>query len=46
MTSRSLIAADITSGQDRDQDFAYLVQIQNEDEVTIAPVMDRRHHWC
>ena len=31
-----LIAADITSGQDRDQDFAYLVQIQNEDEVTIA----------
>ena len=31
-----LIKADITSGQDRDQDFAYLVQIQNEDEVTIA----------
>ena len=31
-----LITADITSGQDRDQDFAYLVQIQNEDEVTIA----------
>ena len=30
------ITADITSGQDRDQDFAYLVQIQNEDEVTIA----------
>ena len=30
------IKADITSGQDRDQDFAYLVQIQNEDEVTIA----------
>ena len=31
-----LIKADITSGQDRDQDFAYLVQIQDEDEVTIA----------
>ena len=30
------ITADITSGQDRDQDFAYLVQIQNEDEVTVA----------
>ena len=30
------ITADITSGQDRDQDFAYLVQIQDEDEVTIA----------
>ena len=30
------ITADITSGQDRDQDFAYLVQIQNEDGVTIA----------
>ena len=30
------IKADITSGQDRDQDFAYLVQIQNEDGVTIA----------
>ena len=30
------ITADLTSGQDRDQDFAYLVQIQNEDEVTIA----------
>ena len=30
------ITADITSGQDRDQDFAFLVQIQNEDEVTVA----------
>ena len=30
------ITADITSGQDRDQDFAYLVQIQDEDGVTIA----------
>ena len=30
-----LITADLTSGQDREQDFAYLVQIQNEDEVTI-----------
>ena len=30
------ITADIASGQDRDQDFAYLVQIQNEDGVTVA----------
>ena len=30
------ITADLTSGQDRDQDFAYLVQIQNEDGVTVA----------
>ena len=30
------ITADITSGQDRNQDFAYLVQIQNEDGVTVA----------
>ena len=30
------ITADLTSGQDRDQDFAYLVQIHNEDGVTIA----------
>ena len=30
------ITADLTSGQDRDQDFAYLVQVQNEDGVTIA----------
>ena len=30
------ITADLTSGQDRDQDFAYLVQIQDEDGVTIA----------
>ena len=30
-----LITADLTSGQDREQDFAYLVQIQNEDEVTV-----------
>ncbi len=29
------ITADLTSGQDREQDFAYLVQIQNEDEVTV-----------
>ena len=29
------ITADLTSGQDKDQDFAYLVQIQNEDGVTI-----------
>ena len=29
------ITADLTSGQDRDQDFAYLVQIQNEDGVTV-----------
>ena len=30
-----LITADLTSGQDREQDFAYLVQIQNEDGVTV-----------
>ena len=30
-----LITADLTSGQDREQDFAYLVQIQDEDEVTV-----------
>ena len=30
------ITADLTSGQDREQDFAYLVQIQNEDGVTVA----------
>ena len=30
------ITGDLKSGQDRDQDFAYLVQIQNEDGVTIA----------
>ena len=29
------ITADLTSGQDREQDFAYLVQIQNEDGVTV-----------
>ena len=29
------ITADLTSGQDRDQDFAFLVQIQNEDGVTV-----------
>ena len=29
------ITADLTSGQDRDQDFAYLVQIQNEDGVIV-----------
>ena len=29
------ITADLTSGQDREQNFAYLVQIQNEDEVTV-----------
>ena len=40
------ITADLTSGQDRDQDFAYLVQIQNEDGVTDRAVMDRRHPWC
>ena len=40
------ITADLTSGQDRDQDFAYLVQIQNEDGVTDSAVMDHRHPWC
>ena len=30
------ITADITSGQDRDQDFAYLVQIQDDSGVTVA----------
>ena len=29
------ITADLTSGQDGDQDFAYLVQIQDEDGVTV-----------
>lgn len=30
------IAADLTNNQDRDQPFAYLVQIQNEDGVTVS----------
>lgn len=30
------IAADLTNNQQRDQPFAYLVQIQNEDGVTIS----------
>ena len=30
------IVADLTSGQDRDQDFAYLIQIQDSDGVTVA----------
>ena len=41
-----LITADLTSGQDREQDFAYLVQIQNEDGVNSPAVMERRHPWC
>ena len=40
------ITADLTSGQDRDQDFAYLVQIQNEDGVTVALSWTHRHPWC
>ena len=30
------IAADLSSGQDKDQDFAYLIQIQNSDGVTVS----------
>ena len=30
------ITADLTNGQDREQPFAYLVQIQNEDGVTVS----------
>ena len=30
------ITADLTNGQDREQDFAYLVQIQDENGVTVA----------
>ncbi len=30
------ITADLTNGQDRDQPFAYLVQIQDEDGVTVS----------
>ena len=30
------VTADLTSGQDRDQDFAYLIQIQDGDGVTVA----------
>ena len=30
------ITADLTSGQDRDQDFAYLIQIQDGDGVTVS----------
>ncbi len=30
------ITADLTNGQDREQPFAYLVQVQNEDGVTVA----------
>jgi hypothetical protein len=30
------ITADLTTGQDREQPFAYLVQIQDEDGVTVS----------
>ena len=30
------VSANLANGQDRDQDFAYLVQIQNSDGVTVA----------
>ena len=30
------ITADLSSGQDKDQDFAYLIQIQNSDGVTVS----------
>ena len=30
------IVADLSNGQDRDQDFAYLIQIQNSDGVTVS----------
>ena len=30
------ISADLSNGQDRSQDFAYLVQVQNEDGVTVS----------
>ena len=30
------ITADLSNGQDRDQDFAYLIQIQNSDGVTVS----------
>ena len=30
------LAADLTNGQDKSQDFAYLIQIQNEDGVTVS----------
>ena len=30
------ITADLVSGQDRDQDFAYLIQIQNSEGVTVS----------
>ena len=30
------VTADLTSGQDKDQDFAYLIQIQDSDGVTVA----------
>ncbi len=31
-----LITADVANGQDRDQPFAYLIQIQNEDGITVS----------
>ena len=30
------VVADLSSGQDRDQDFAYLIQVQNGDGVTVS----------
>jgi len=31
-----MVVSDLTNGQDRDQKFAYIVQIKNEDEVVIS----------
>ena len=31
-----MIVADLTNGQDRDQKFAYIVQIQNEDNIVVS----------
>jgi hypothetical protein len=30
------VTADLSNGQDRDQDFAYLLQVQNEEGVTVS----------
>ena len=34
--SQIQLAADLTNGQDKEQKFAYLIQIQNEDGVTVS----------
>ena len=36
MSSQIQIAADLTNGQDRPQEFAYLVQIQDGEGVTVS----------